>query len=586
MRFKIQYLQWTSAVATAIACLVIGGTSIITNYAEYQRYKDGGEQFTRYASALSAAIAISAERGPSNSLMGAADERRLEFLAALRAKRAESDRALNFLEAHFAGEMNEASLRGEMAFLRVQLALARAVVDGVAATPKTERTGRQVAHAIETMFAVADRAMGLRDRLGQVVIEIAPQAATEVLLSSMAGTMREHAGRLGSYVVMMLVSNSRDDATYGEEIHHTDAHLQELRRLLNGYAGAFFTTPEIGDKIKEVETAFFGGAMLYATTVARINGPLNDMTAAQFTRDYVPGMRPTEELWRLIAKTSADAMSHRREAAFELVLLSAATVGLVIIVLAAMATIYKNFLFRPLLAAREQIIAIAQGDLTQPEQTKHVSREIRDMFEGLHVLRNGQLIRRELEQDRLRMAEQLKRLSETDPLTGIANRRVLDSVAASYFEESELRLQPVGLVLFDIDHFKLINDTYGHAVGDQVLQAVTRQLASIIRRQDLFARYGGEEFAVLVPRCTLGDLALLAERLRQKMENVTVSDKLQLDVSASFGVALRQPGMDLSWDKLVSIADRRMYLAKRAGRNLVCAGDDLPKAIKRGQSAA
>lgn len=83
LRFRIQHLQWISAVITAIACLVLGGTSVVANYADYQRYKAGGEQFTRYASALAAAIAISAERGPANSLMGAADDRRIELVAAL-----------------------------------------------------------------------------------------------------------------------------------------------------------------------------------------------------------------------------------------------------------------------------------------------------------------------------------------------------------------------------------------------------------------------------------------------------------------------------------------------------------------------
>lgn len=154
----------------------------------------------------------------------------------------------------------------------------------------------------------------------------------------------------------------------------------------------------------------------------------------------------------------------------------------------------------------------------------------------------------------------LNSASETDPLTGIANRRGFDRVAAPAL--SKRKSTPVGLILCDIDHFKRINDTYGHPYGDTVLIEVARILATTSRPGDTVARLGGEEFAILLPDTALEGAHEAAERMRKALELTSVRG---ISISASFGVAERAPDETLAM--LVHRADAMLYVAKRHGRN-------------------
>jgi diguanylate cyclase (GGDEF)-like protein len=165
----------------------------------------------------------------------------------------------------------------------------------------------------------------------------------------------------------------------------------------------------------------------------------------------------------------------------------------------------------------------------------------------------------------VRTEERLKLLATTDSLTGIYNRRHFDEVLTSEINRSTRFKSPLSLILFDIDHFKHINDTFGHQEGDRVLTQLALAVGEAIRTTDLFARWGGEEFAVLLPGCDLNDGRLLAEKLRMLLEKQSFADVGQ--VTCSFGVAEHMPGDDV--DGLMRKADRCLYHAKASGRNRV-----------------
>ncbi len=161
--------------------------------------------------------------------------------------------------------------------------------------------------------------------------------------------------------------------------------------------------------------------------------------------------------------------------------------------------------------------------------------------------------------------ERLQLLATTDTLTGICNRRRFDEVLADEIRRAARFSSPLSLILFDIDHFKRINDTFGHQAGDQVLIELARVIGGAIRATDLFARWGGEEFMVLAPGCDLNAARLLAEKLRVLLENRRFANVGQ--VTCSFGVAAYVPGDDA--DSLMRSVDRCLYRAKAAGRNRV-----------------
>ncbi len=165
--------------------------------------------------------------------------------------------------------------------------------------------------------------------------------------------------------------------------------------------------------------------------------------------------------------------------------------------------------------------------------------------------------------------QQLQQQVRTDALTGVANRAAFDERLAGELERARRTNCPLALCLLDIDHFKQFNDTYGHPVGDQVLQAVAKALDGTIRKMDLVTRYGGEEFAVIAPECNLSKAGSLAERLREAVEELQVDVAgQQLKITTSVGVAFAQwPGFERTAAELIRAADARLYEAKLGGRN-------------------
>ena len=162
-------------------------------------------------------------------------------------------------------------------------------------------------------------------------------------------------------------------------------------------------------------------------------------------------------------------------------------------------------------------------------------------------------------------------LARQDPLTGLANRLSLDRVAEKQLEVTQERRQPMSITLLDIDHFKRINDRYGHPTGDEVLCEVARRIRGVIRDSDFAFRFGGEEFLLMLPGADLDQATVIAERLRKRISTEPVSvQQASLVLTASFGVVECRPDAE-SWEDSVRRADQALYRAKDAGRDNVVA---------------
>jgi diguanylate cyclase (GGDEF)-like protein len=178
-------------------------------------------------------------------------------------------------------------------------------------------------------------------------------------------------------------------------------------------------------------------------------------------------------------------------------------------------------------------------------------------------------------QDELKKTnEMLKQLSNTDPLTGLFNRRYMEEMLAKEMQRAERKGGHLSLVLLDIDHFKRVNDQYGHQVGDQVL-AVVAGLAKVgLRSYDFVSRYGGEEFVLTLPETAHEDALLIAERLRSRVQMHAFSGMLRgYNATVSLGVATYPTDFITSTGDLIREADEAMYRAKAAGRNRVYSMD-------------
>ena len=168
-----------------------------------------------------------------------------------------------------------------------------------------------------------------------------------------------------------------------------------------------------------------------------------------------------------------------------------------------------------------------------------------------------------------RMTDKLLNMSQTDPLTGIANRRTLMDALEEEYRRARRYGHDLSVLMLDLDHFKKINDSYGHAAGDAVLKEFARIVMPEIRASDCFARMGGEEFAILLPESSLHSARLLADRLRSIVETLACdSPQGLIGVTVSIGVSVLR-NTDTSPEHLVGRADRCLYAAKAEGRNRV-----------------
>ncbi|MFP5226176.1 MAG: GGDEF domain-containing protein, partial [Acidobacteriota bacterium] len=189
-------------------------------------------------------------------------------------------------------------------------------------------------------------------------------------------------------------------------------------------------------------------------------------------------------------------------------------------------------------------------------------------------LREEQRHKEALEREKIeltRTREQLRHFAENDDLTGVSNHRIITERLTEEVERSRRQHSPLSVILADIDHFKGVNDTFGHVVGDRVLKEVASIFRHSVRPYDSVGRYGGEEFLIVLPDSDFESARSRAEELRRAVQAAQILDgETPVRVTSSFGVASGFPGKDEA-EAVIRIADAALYEAKRNGRNRVVA---------------
>jgi diguanylate cyclase (GGDEF)-like protein len=230
---------------------------------------------------------------------------------------------------------------------------------------------------------------------------------------------------------------------------------------------------------------------------------------------------------------------------------------------------------RPELANIPVIMLTADGDANRKVEVfdQGASDYVTKPFNDRELLARVKVhYRLKVLQDELREAnKRLEALADTDGLTGLFNRRYFDALLVRELQRTERYKTPLGLVLLDIDHFKRVNDNFGHSMGDEVLRNVSRLVTSSVRVTDSAARYGGEEIAIVFTQTTAQGVAEVTERLRLRLADFShVHQGNGLKCTASFGISLCDGrGVTPNAKELVDRADRALYQAKHLGRNRV-----------------
>ncbi len=221
-------------------------------------------------------------------------------------------------------------------------------------------------------------------------------------------------------------------------------------------------------------------------------------------------------------------------------------------------------------------LSVAQNRDQVKTIVQSLTKSTREMRETNTALRDRLRLSKSEISDLQQSLEAIRAESLTDPLTGLGNRKYFDRSIDVAVENALASGEPLSLLMFDIDHFKSFNDSYGHLTGDQVLRLVGMSLKQTIKGQDITARYGGEEFAVVLPNTALRQALTVADHIRRAVMAKELKKKSTGEilgrVTISVGVSMLKPGDDT--DSLIARADACLYAAKRNGRNrVICEAD-------------
>ncbi len=224
-------------------------------------------------------------------------------------------------------------------------------------------------------------------------------------------------------------------------------------------------------------------------------------------------------------------------------------------------------------AARERLMAVAGQECPLRQDYASLLAEYEKLFrQSMRLVKMGDRMQHKLanlNEALQHKQKELECMAATDALTGLCNRRAFMEHAHQELSRAARHQTPLSLLLLDADKFKTINDTYGHDVGDRVLQRLAEVGRHSLRAEDLFARFGGEEFVAILPGAGEEDALTIAERLRQDMEDVVVPlANGEVRFTVSIGVASHCPECN-TVEQLIKAADLALYVAKRDGRNRV-----------------
>lgn len=541
---------------TVLSSCILGAKLILDDYREYTTSKQNHIDLQNLNVLLKAANQISGERGPTNFFLAAPNA---ASMAALQEYRHKTDQALSAAATIPRIASDVVDVQRALEQLRIR-------IDALAAsTPIDQKEWQSL---LVEMFALYDDIHAAAMKTLAWHDDKNVYSHTSITLITLS-ELRDNAGRLGSYIVMTMMEDTPTPASLYIEFERIYGKVQYMGKLVLAET-ASSQDAEVLQARENVTRKFFvdGMALLQAKLEERKSGNLSRMTSTEFTRKIVPTFVPLTQLRDTYATAVLNQLtqetSDRKHALIAISILT----FIILLLEFWLLTAAKIYLFRPLLQAKNHLLAMAQGNIESSIDHRYSRGEMYQLYGALDQLRLKLIERNTLDKQRVNLTMQLQRLADTDSLTGALNRRGMDDLIQRYISQHALP-QKLCLILIDIDHFKQINDTYGHDCGDMVLKEVARRLQAGLRGQDALARFGGDEFAILLID-QKSQAVEISHRLKQMLESspCLVDEHRHIQVTGSFGVAaIDQHTPD--WPHLLKAADLALYRAKHAGRNRV-----------------
>lgn len=570
---------WFRLIAAGLVLLILAVVSrlVLLEWQQLEQAEQGRQATARLRLALVALEMVSRERGPANGVLGDQTPGRPALREALAEARARTDRAYAAFRPVLAepgrGDVHHDQIRAQVDAFHAQLIQARARVDRHAAQPWAERQPEQIRDAVGGMVQLIPMLTPASSLMAEEALQAAPELAPLVSAARLAADLREYAGQLGSLFTPALARQQPFTQQELAAIERVRGRIDELRALLDMRVSLSAQSDAVVGAHAAMERGYFVAASQLLEGVLRNGreaGHFGGMTPADFAARYVPKMDAIVALRdALLGEADRRSVALEARARDSLVMVAMMTTVTMALVLLMLRVTHQRVV-RPLSQAATALQAMSEGDHAAPALPQPLAQdEIAAVMGGILALQQQSKARAALERERDKLIDSLREQSTTDFLTSLPNRRAFFEAAEAELARARRHGFSLVLMLLDVDHFKRVNDTVGHAGGDQALVAVAQALRLRMRQGDLVARLGGEEFIALLSHCQPEDGLRFAERVREGIASQRIElgeGQPVLHLTVSVGLADSSThGMVL--DELMARADDALYKAKHAGRN-------------------
>lgn len=560
-----------AAVYVSILALVVW--IFLHQWQAYSAAVSALSNFDTYRSALDTVTQLSAERGPTGAVLGEELPLPPHRETALTQARHVTDASLQQLQAQLESSHCDRCTDElhALGVVRAQLDGARREVDALAAMPRVERGDERIDAAIQRAGSMIPSLQSIAVTSVIGALEGNPKVVTYLYTAAFATMLRERAGLAATYFTPALTAHRPLNHTETLAIERALGNVDQLQTLV--HASVLRLRSLSNNAPSDAQTNYFDDGVRL----------INDMLG-KAKQQGDPGVTVGEFIDRMLPPMQAvtslrDQSLHLAEQGLQsnLVQRRAALIGTILIgsiltlVVLAMVRQFHRRVIRPFVEARAFVAAIAAGDFAHEPPRRDYQGEIRELFAALFVLRQSKEERLKLEKERDHLIAELQTMANTDPLTGLNNRRSFEAKASALLAERRNPPATVALIAFDIDRFKRINDTYGHETGDRALQRLAELCRETWRGGDVVGRIGGEEFATLTVVASPDEAAVSAERLRVRLhqEHITAIDGQVFSMTVSFGVSYAPHAGQPELEALLRHADTLLYQAKEGGRDRV-----------------
>ncbi|WP_447917835.1 diguanylate cyclase [Achromobacter aegrifaciens] len=569
-RYTVAY-----AIGVLIPFSALIGIQLIHSWHAHAAARDAMTSLRVVHGTLDAMAAVLMERGSMNAALiegpPIAPARQQELLLA---RNASDEKITDLLELHRTRDCEDCrDPRTAIQHIAQALAQHRATTDALTARPRALISAQELNDVVVIMAGLVPALEETSLDNSAVVIRNEVESPGLMTIAMLAAGLREQAGMLGSGFMPAQVQRRPLSDSEAQRIEQQLGRVAQLRALLEVQLS---THADLETRAyPRVQYEYFGAGLEYIAELrhAPLPSAAPSAPAAGLQDRYVPLMQSILDFRDEVLKVLEQQL--QRQSVHAMTELLTTTAVAVALLLAATwgFTKFRWRLIRPFVVATDIINSIAADDAPAPISAAGYRTEVRGLFDAIQKLKDNAIAKSHAEHERERLIVDLAALAETDFLTGLLNRRAFHARAEALCASLDEPGQLLTLIVFDIDHFKRINDSYGHPGGDKVLVAVAQACHQTWRRSDIVARIGGEEFAVLCPVRSAPQASAMAQSMRRRIERlaVPIDGRTIASITSSFGVVCAPADEINGIDALLKQADELLYRAKASGRNCVIA---------------